>query len=247
MLGSMLWKSIWWLQADYWWTEANVARDGLISRLRCRPENVFVIPNTAGPQFEKNPVVASPPDGGKVRILCLSAYYCHKNLEIIPDVLKAIEVLRPKLDFELTVTLPAELSETQAIVERATQLGVVHRLNNLGRVPVSETPSLYAQSHMSFLPSLLEVFSAVYPESLSTGLPLVTTNLRFATDVCKDAAAYFEPANALSAAEQIVRLAEDRDYWLEKSARGREVFRELPNAQQKWDLQKDLITRVAGL
>ena len=87
----------------------------------------------------------------------------------------------------------------------------------------------------------------MYPESLSTGLPLVTTNLRFATDVCKDAAAYFEPTNARSAAEQIVRLAEDRDYWLEKSTRGREVFREFPNAQQKWDLQKNLITRVAGL
>ena len=247
MLGSMLLKSIWWLQADYWWTEANVARDGLISRLRRRPENVFIIPNTAGSQFEKNPVLASPPDGGKVRILCLSAYYCHKNLEIIPDVLKAIEVLRPELDFELTVTLPAELPESQAIFDRATQLHVVRRLNNLGRVPISETPRLYAQSHVSFLPSLLEVFSAVYPESLSTGLPLVTTDLRFATDACKDAAAYFEPANALSAAEQIVRLAEDRDYWLEKSARGREVFRELPNAQQKWGLQKDLITQVAGL
>ncbi len=247
MLGLMFWKAFWWKTADYWWTEANVARDGLISRLRCAPENVFIIPNTAGPQFEQARAQASPPDGGKVRILCLSAYYGHKNLELIPDVLLAVKTMHPELDFELTVTLPADLKESAAIVRRAEELGVSEHLNNLGRVPVSETPGLYANSHISFLPSLLEVFSAVYPESLSTGLPLVTTELRFATDVCKDAAAYFTPTDAQSAAEQIVRLAEDRDYWQQKSDRGREVFSELPNAQQKWDLQKDVILRVAAL
>ena len=247
MLGLMFWKAYWWKTADFWWTEAQVARDGLISRLRCQPERVFIIPNTAGPQFEQTRAIATAPDGGKLKILCLSAYYCHKNLEIIPDVLKAIETLRPERDFELTVTLPPELPESLAIVERAAQLGVGRRLNNLGRVPVSETPALYSHSHISFLPSLLEVFSAVYPESLSTGLPLVTTDLRFATDVCKDAAAYFTPTDAQSAAEQIVRLAEDRDYWRQKSERGREVFSELPNARQKWDLQKQVITRVAAL
>ena len=64
--------------------------------------------------------------------------------------------------------------------------------------------------------------------------------------MCKDAAAYFEPTNPRSAAEQIVRLAEDRDYWQQKSERGKEIFAELPNAGQKWDLQKGVITKVAG-
>ena len=246
-LGTMLWKALWWRSADYWWTEAPVARDGLISRLRCAPERVFIIPNTAGPQFDRAQAKATAPDGGQVRILCLSAYYNHKNLEIIPDVLKAVQELRPELDFELTVTLPPELAESQQIVARAEQLGVSDKLNNLGRVPVSETPALYERSHMCFLPSLLEVFSAVYPESLSTGVPLVTTKLRFATDVCKDAAAYFEPTNPQSAAEQIVRLAEDGNYWQTLSDRGREVYAELPDASQKWSLQKDVIQRVAAL
>lgn len=246
-LGTMFWKAVWWLSADYWWTEAPVARDGLISRMRCAPERVFIIPNTAGPQFDRAKAQASPPDGGQIRILCLSAYYSHKNLEIIPDVLKAVQEMRPALDFQLTVTLPPELPESQQIVARAEELGVSDKLNNLGRVPVSETPALYERSHMCFLPSLLEVFSAVYPESLSTGVPLVTTKLRFATDVCKDAAAYFEPTNPQSAAEQIIRLAEDREYWQKLSDRGREVFADLPDAGQKWSLQKDVIQRVAAL
>jgi glycosyltransferase involved in cell wall biosynthesis len=240
-------KNIWWRRCDYWWTEAECARDGLVSRLGCKRENIFIIPNTIGPQFERNPVTAHYPEGEKLRILCLSAYYSHKNLEIIPDVLLQVQEMRPELDFELTVTLPPDLPEARAIVERAGQLGVGQRLNNLGRVPVSETPALYARSHVGFLPSLLEVFSAVYPECLSTGVPLVTTDLRFARDVCKDAAAYYKPKDPRAAAMQIVRLAEDRDYWEQKSRRGKEVFSELPDATRKWELQKEVITRVAGM
>jgi glycosyltransferase involved in cell wall biosynthesis len=246
-LGTMFWKALWWKRADYWWTEAPVAREGLISRLRCDPERVFIIPNTAGPQFERTVVQASFPKNEQVKILCLSAYYRHKDLELIPDVVLEIEKLRPELDFEFTVTLPTEVPEVQAIIDRAERIGALHRINNLGRVPVGETPHLYGQSHMTFLPSLLEVFSAVYPESLSTGTPLVTTDLRFARDVCKDAAAYFEPTNARAAAEQIIRLSEDEQYWQGISDRGREVFSKLPDAGHKWELQKDVITRVAGL
>jgi len=48
-LGLMAWKAYWWKFADYWWTEAPIAKDGLISRLRCDPERIFVVPNTTGP------------------------------------------------------------------------------------------------------------------------------------------------------------------------------------------------------
>ena len=92
----------------------------------------------------------------------------------------------------------------------------------------------------------MEVFSAVYPESLCTGVPLVTTDFRFSRDVCKDAAAYYEPCNARAAAQQIVRLAEDEQAWRALSARGREVFAELPDAAQKWELQKAMIQKVAA-
>jgi glycosyltransferase involved in cell wall biosynthesis len=247
MLARMAVKAIWWKRVDYWWTEAPVARDGLISRLRCNPDDVFIIPNTAGPQFENRTSEAGFPVDEQVQILCLSTYYCHKDLEIIPDVVLEIEKLRPELDFVFTVTLPEARPEVQKILEYAERIGVAGRINNLGRVSVSETPALYAQSHMTFLPSLLEVFSAVYPESLCTGVPLVTTDLRFARDVCQDAAAYFEPTNAISAAKQIIRLTEDKEYWRQISNRGFEVFRGMPSASQKWELQKEVIARVAEL
>ncbi|MCP4000710.1 MAG: glycosyltransferase [Gammaproteobacteria bacterium] len=246
MIGTMAWKALWWKRVDFWWTEAPVAKEGLISRLHCMPEKIFIIPNTVGPQFERNNVRASFSGDGKVRILCLSAYYGHKNLEIIPDVILEVERLRPELDFEFTVTLPEDLPEVKDILQHAERIGVSKRINNLGRVPVSKTPGLYAKSHIAFLPSLLEVFSAVYPESLCTGVPLVTTDLRFARDVCQDAAAYFRPTDARSAAEHIIRLAEDEAYWRQISEHGQEIFKGLPNAGEKWDLQKKVILQAAA-
>jgi glycosyltransferase involved in cell wall biosynthesis len=242
----MLWKAAWWRAVDYWWTEAPIAKDGLVQRLRCKPDRIFVIPNTTGPQFGNREYHPKFPGDSRVEILCLSAYYRHKNLELIPDVALEIERMRPGLDFRFTVTLPPELPEAQAIIARAKQLGVADRIVNLGRVPVAKAPDLYSCSHLSFLPSLLEVFSAVYPESLCTGVPLVTTNLRFARDVCKDAAAYFDPANAMSAAAQIIRLAENEQEWRALSAKGREIFCQLPDATRKWELQREMINAVAA-
>jgi len=245
-LGLMFWKAVWWKTADYWWTEAPIAKDGLISRLRCRPERIFVVPNTTGPQFDNRNFQPRFPGNGSLQILCLSAYYEHKNLELIPDVALEISRMRPELKFQFTVTLPEDWPEVKAIMARAEQLGVKDRIRNLGKVAVTETPDLYEKSHLIFLPSLLEVFSAVYPESLCTGVPLVTTDLRFARDVCKEAAVYFEPTNARSAATQIVRLAEDEKAWRAISERGREVYKELPDAAAKWELQKGMIADVAG-
>jgi glycosyltransferase involved in cell wall biosynthesis len=244
-LGLMFWKAVWWRTVDYWWTEAPIARDGLVRRLRCKPERIFVIPNTTGPQFSNRQFHPEFPAGKRVEILCLSAYYRHKNLELIPDVAFEIQRLCPALDFRFTVTLPTDWPEVKAILARAEKLGVAQRIVNLGKVPVTDTPDLYARSHISFLPSLLEVFSAVYPESLCTGVPLVTTDLRFSRDVCKDGAAYFEPANAKSAAAKIIMLAENENEWRALSVRGREIFRQLPDAARKWELQRAMIDDIA--
>lgn len=245
-LALMVWKAAWWKTVDFWWTEAQIAKDGLVSRMHCDPERIFIIPNTTGPQFSGRHYNPHPPASGEcLHILCLSAYYHHKNLELIPDVAAEIKRLRPNLDFQFTVTLPEEWPSVKAIMAEAAKLQVSEHIVNLGKVPVSDTPALYERSQLCFMPSVLEVFSAVYPESLCTGVPLVTTDLRFARDVCEDAAAYFEPTNPTSAAEKIISLAENPEQWVEMSGRGQEIFSRLPNAAEKWELQKGMIGEVA--
>ena len=46
-----------------------------------------------------------------------------------------------------------------------------------------------------FLPTFLECFSASYAEAMLMKKPIITSNLGFAQNVCKDAAVYFDPCN----------------------------------------------------
>jgi glycosyltransferase involved in cell wall biosynthesis len=111
----------------------------------------------------------------------------------------------------------------------------------VGPVPVSRGPEMYRTCHMLFLPSVLETFSANYPEAMAMGLPIVTTNLSFARDVCGEAGAYFEPMNARDAAETIGRLCGDERLWNSLVVEGKRILRSLPNQQMKYELYRNCI------
>ena len=76
----------------------------------------------------------------------------------------------------------------------------------IGRVDISEVPSLYEQTDIIFQPTLLECFTAVYPEAMRMRRPIVTTNLEFAHSLCGNAALYYSATDPVSAAENIIQL-----------------------------------------
>lgn len=137
-----------------------------------------------------------------VTMLTVTAAYPHKNLPICLDVAKVLKkdfsdfrfrfVLT--IDRELFPPLPAELEEHFVFT---------------GRVDISECPSLYEQSDIMFQPSLLECFTATYPEAMKMQRPIVTTDLEFARGLCGDAALYYSPLSAEEAAAAIHRVATD--------------------------------------
>ena len=82
----------------------------------------------------------------------------------------------------------------------------------VGKVNVDECPSLYQQCEISFQPTLLECFTASYPEAMRMARPIVTTSMAFAQGLCGKAAAYYSPLNADEAAEAIYKVATDVEY-----------------------------------
>lgn len=80
----------------------------------------------------------------------------------------------------------------------------------IGYVSIYQCPSLYQQATIVFQPTLLECFTAAYPEAMIMQRPIVTTSLAFAKGLCGDAALYYSPTSAKEAAEQIYTLANDR-------------------------------------
>lgn len=136
------------------------------------------------------------------RFLTLTSYYPHKNLELIPEIIEALpEPFRDRIEFVLTLTEDEYRQKIGGSIPAQIRL--------TGPVAPPECPSLYTECDAMFLPTLAECFSASYPEAMKMGKPVITTDLGFARSICRDAALYFEPCNAQSAAEQIMRLVQN--------------------------------------
>lgn len=165
-----------------------------------KSENVYTISNTYNNYYIQPKIFSNKlpvREDGEIRLLTITAYYRHKNLEIIPLVQKLLEQKGYKnIKFVLTLD---ETSFTRIFP-------LSGNIINVGPVHPEECPSLYSECDIMFLPTLAECFSASYPEAMIMQKPIVTTDLSFARDICRDAALYYKPLNAESAADAIIQM-----------------------------------------
>jgi len=237
----------WWMRlADFWVVEAEAARQGMKRRLGINPDKVAVVSNTCARAFIEEPREAArlPQTGETLRLLYLSSFYKHKNVGIIPKVAAALKQLRPELQFEFVLTLPENEGDWSRIKSAADSLGVGANLTNAGPIAAADAPALYKRCHIAFMPSLLETFSANYPEAMATGRPLVASDLGFAHNCCGDAASYFEAESPQAAAEQIVALIEDEARWNAQIEAGFARLAELPDAHTRYSEYTKLILQL---
>jgi glycosyltransferase involved in cell wall biosynthesis len=126
---------------------------------------------------------------GEFRVLTVSALYIHKNLEIIREVVHELRLREfPGVRFILTIP--------QSDYDAVFGDDYLSEVMTVGPVPPVECPSLYEECDAMFLPTLLECFSASYPEAMMMQKPILTSDLGFAKTVCGEAAVYFDPLNA---------------------------------------------------
>ena len=103
----------------------------------------------------------------------------------------------------------------------------------VGKVDVSECPNLYEQADIMFMPTLMECFTATYPEAMRMEVPIVTTDLEFARGLCGDAACYYSAIDAKAAAEAIYKVATDKEYAAKLVANGKEQLKKFDNYEQR--------------
>ena len=212
--------------ADVLFVESGDARERL---RRVFPEKrIEVVGNTYHQVFdvpERQEELPLPPFDG-VTLLTLSADYPHKNLRIIPRVARYLEEKHPEFRFRFAVSLT---SGALGIPENA----VPEWLLPLGAVPIRKCPSLYRQSTMMFLPTLVECFTASYPEAMRMRVPVVTTDLSFAHGICGEAAEYFSPVDPAAAGEAIYRVATDPGLRERLVAAGEEKLRSFDDSRTR--------------
>lgn len=162
-----------------------------------------------------------------VTLLTISAYYPHKNLKIAIEIARILKDKYKDFYFRFIYTIPPTvLTIPQDLKEHFVFLG---------KVDIEQCPTLYQHADISFQPSLLECFSATYPESMKMGVPIVTADLEFARGLCGDAAIYYPPLDAECAAEQIFRLGTDAELRQRLVANGKRQLECFDNYEQRAD------------
>lgn len=163
---------------------------------------------------------------GEVRLLTLSAFYRHKNFELIPQTIAELK-RRGVENVRFVVTLP------QDKFREAFGDNPPCEVVNVGFVPTLEGASLYKECDFMFLPTLLECFSASYAEAMVMEKPILTSDLGFAHTVCKDAAIYFDPENAGDVADKLLSLLHSPELQAELVAKGRKQLSQFGSAEDR--------------
>lgn len=201
----LLWKFIF-NKTDYLYTE-NPFISERVQRL-FPFKKVFTVTNYYNQVFDhpEEQIYHKLPDFDGWQILNVGSSAPHKNLSITIKIARFLHTVfweeiqhseKPNFRFLFTI----KESELLAVPD-----DLRGHFFFIDKVDISEVPSLYDQADVLFQPTLLECFSAVYPEAMRMGKPIVTTDLEFAHGLCGESALYYVPTDPESAAKMIVEL-----------------------------------------
>lgn len=228
-------KALWFRRASHWVVEQAIARTGLVNRLRLPAKSISVVSNNCSQIYIDGKTSApSRPLQSTIRILTFAANFPNKCLDLIPAIADLLVRRHRISNVQFVLTIPAPEYARSRIPKLAKMLDVERYISNVGYVPLKNGPDLYRNCDILLMPTVLETFSATYPESMHMGLPIVTSDLEFARAICRDAALYFKPRDAVSAAETLAALIGNDEIRTGLVAAGFDRARDFPSPVEKY-------------
>ena len=171
-------------------------------------------------------------DGGKykdfklpsgIKLLYLTYYYPHKNLEIFIPL--AQEIKKRNLDFKIIITISeSQHQNVKSFLDEIKELELDKIILNLGPIDMKNVASLYKQSDGLLMPTLLETYGLPYIEAMHHEKIVLTSNLDFAQDVCKDAGTYFNPLDSTEILDTLIHVFNNKNLIDKKINRGTKLL-----------------------
>jgi len=150
------------------------------------------------------------------KFLFPASYSSHKNFQII---LKLALLMKSKqLDYVIVLTIDKKIANCYLKKIRALDLD---NIINLGTVLIHKMPSLYKQCDALLFPTLLETYGLPYIEAFEFELPIVTSDLDFAHEICENLAYYFDPFDEVSILSAMNRVFQNLDNLAERKRLGK--------------------------
>ncbi len=230
--------------ADFYLLETEDAKMKFIETTGIKEDTVLVVGNTHSSAFNNevylnknnNHYIKLPKKLEKeFRLIYITSYKANKNIEVISEILPFLEGYNVKFILTLDNNIFQKLFPNQT-----------DKVINLSPIPHNSCPSVYKQCDALFAPTLLETFSAAYPEAMKMEKPILTSNYSFATDVCQDAALYFDPLDPENIAEKIKKLINDKKLQKELIKKGKKRVQEFETARSRAEKYIEICEKVAS-
>ena len=190
--------------AHYFITQTETCAEGIKKVTGESSSHVKVVPNVLPAVFKSFDNTHISEDK-LIHIACVGAATTHKNFDIIPDVLNELRA-HGMGNVRIHVTLPSDEPTLGIVMKKIRQYNLDDMFVNHGRLSQKELGEMYRRCNFSFLPTLLEVFSASTIESMYFNLPIVATDFPFNKEVLADSCLYYKPKNATEAASRLIEL-----------------------------------------
>ena len=113
------------MKADAWFVETTAAKSGLVKQVNCSSYDVAVVANGCRDVFNTIEPQSITSDLKKFHLLYLSAYYPHKNFELIPYVARALKKFKPDYQFIFTLSIGTDNKLVKNIEDVARSFDVL--------------------------------------------------------------------------------------------------------------------------
>jgi glycosyltransferase involved in cell wall biosynthesis len=152
-----------------------------------------------------------------LRLLFVSHYNYYRNFETL---FRAIPILSARLKGKkVKLFLTCRLNSrdnpgtyrAEAAALLANDLRGSHDIVELGTIPYRSLHHLYRACHIYVTPAYAESFAHPLIESMSSGLPVVASDLPVHREICGDAGIYFPRFSPEALAERIMQIQESPD------------------------------------
>ena len=214
-------------------TQTTLAKQAIIKKFHLSNDDVSIINNSINQKFLPHTVDIDY-QSKVINIFCLSADHPHKNLKSTVKIASHLKAMDPKLNFRMITTLPHSSNTLREIQVLSKRHNVCEFFKNVGSLSIDDCIEYYKHSHVVLQPSLLEIFSATYIESMYLGIPLIVPNLNFTKDICKDGATYYNHNHPEEAAEAIIDLINDDILRKAKIERAKTISSEFADISSKY-------------
>lgn len=222
--------------------QTEVMKERLCRLFDIYPNNVSIVPNAVTEISPPSQTDIAAQKGTGIHLLMLSKYYAHKNFEILLPLAKKIQ--DQKLDITITLTLDAnESRDTANFLNTVQQAQLDGIIKNRGHVPLAEIEQVFRYYDGLLFPTLLESFSGTYLEAMKSGKPIFTSRFDFATQLCQDAAFYFNPLDAGSILRTVTSAFAQPEEMNTKVAKGYTILSEMPDWQSVAQSFSEIIDR----